>query len=68
MRATPRSDSTQDKYNSVKGRDVIGYVGIGVGAAATGLGLFFLLTGDNPNKYDKKPTPDVSARSRRSSP
>jgi hypothetical protein len=24
-----------------------------------GLGLYFLLTGDNPNKYDKKPQSDV---------
>jgi hypothetical protein len=51
--------SAQDKLDSVKGRDVIGYVGLGVGAAAAGLGLFFLLTGDNPTKYDKKPTSDV---------
>jgi hypothetical protein len=53
--------SAQDELDKVKGRDVIGYVGIGVGAAATGLGLYFLLTGDNPNKYDKKPQPDVLA-------
>ena len=51
--------AAQDKLDSAKTRDIIGYVGIGVGAAATGLGLYFLLTGDNPNKYDKKPTPDV---------
>jgi len=51
--------STQDKYNSVKGRDVIGYVGLGIGVAATGLGLYFLLSGDNPSKYDKKPAPDM---------
>jgi hypothetical protein len=51
--------SAQDKFDGAKGRDVIGYIGIGVGAAATGLGLYFLLTGDNPNKYDKKPTPDL---------
>jgi hypothetical protein len=51
--------SAQDTLDSVKGRDVIGYVGVGVGVAATGLGLFFLLTGDNPNKYDKKPQTDV---------
>ena len=51
--------SAKDELDSVKGRDVIGYVGIGVGAVATGLGLYFLLTGDNPNKYDKKPQSDV---------
>ena len=50
---------TQNQYNSVKSRDVIGYVGLGVGVVATGIGLFLLITGDNPNKYDKKPTPDV---------
>ena len=54
-----RVTSSQDNYNSVKARDVIGYVGIGVGAAATGLGLFLLLSGDDPHKYDKQPTPDL---------
>jgi tetratricopeptide (TPR) repeat protein len=51
--------AAQDKLDSAKGRDVIGYIGIGVGAAVTGLGLYFLLTGDNPSKYDKKPQTDV---------
>jgi hypothetical protein len=54
-----RVTSSQDHYNSVKARDAIGYVGIGVGAAAAGLGVFLLLSGDNPHKYDKKPTPDL---------
>lgn len=51
--------SAQDDLDSAKGRDIIGYVGLGVGVAATGLGLYFLLSGDNPSKYDKKPQPDV---------
>jgi hypothetical protein len=51
--------AAQDKLDSAKGRDVIGFIGIGVGAVATGLGFYFLLTGDNPNKYDKKPAHDV---------
>jgi PEGA domain len=49
----------QDRIDSTKQRDIIGYVGLGVGAAATGLGLYFLLSGDNPNKYDKKPQTDI---------
>jgi hypothetical protein len=51
--------AAKDELDSVKSRDLIGYIGIGVGAAATGLGLYFLLTGDNPNKYDKKSQSDV---------
>ncbi|MET0591955.1 MAG: PEGA domain-containing protein [Polyangiaceae bacterium] len=49
----------QDRIDASKQRDIIGYVGIGVGAAATGLGLYFLLSGDSPTKYDRKPATDV---------
>jgi hypothetical protein len=44
-----------DRLDSAKSRDIIGYVGIGVGGVAAGLGLFWLVSGDNPHKYDRKP-------------
>jgi hypothetical protein len=51
--------AAQEKIDDSNKRDIIGYVGIGVGAAATGLGLYLLLSGDNPTKYDRKPTSDI---------
>jgi hypothetical protein len=51
----------QDRIDTSKQNDIIGYVGLGVGAAATGLGLYFLLTGDSPTKYDKKPSTDLAS-------
>jgi hypothetical protein len=49
-------DQAQDHLNSVKARDVIGYIGIGIGGAAAALGVFWLVTGDDPHRYDRKPT------------
>jgi len=48
-------DDAQDHLNSVKARDVIGYIGIGIGGAAAALGVFWLVTGDDPHRYDRKP-------------
>jgi hypothetical protein len=48
-------NQANDRLNSAKTRNVVGYVGIGVGGAAAALGLFWLTTGDNPHKYDRKP-------------
>ncbi len=42
-----------DKLDSVKNRDIIGYVGIGVGGAAVVTGVILLVTGGDPGKYDK---------------
>jgi hypothetical protein len=44
-------DDKQSDYDSAKKRDVIGYVGIGVGAAAAITGVVFLLTGDSADQY-----------------
>jgi hypothetical protein len=52
--------AARDRIDETKQRDIIGYVGLGVGAAATGLGLYLLLSGDSPSKYDKKPSSDVA--------
>jgi hypothetical protein len=46
----------QDRVNGAKTRDVVGFVGASVGGAVAVLGLFWLITGDDPHKYDRKPT------------
>jgi hypothetical protein len=43
-------------YNSVKSRDVVGFVGIGVGGAVLVTGVVLLLTGDDPSKYERPAT------------
>ena len=48
----------QNAVDTVKGanaRDVFGFVGLGVGAAALGLGVVLLVTSNDPARYDKKP-------------
>ncbi len=49
-------DDANDKLNSAKTRDTIGFIGIGVGGAALALGLVWLFTGDGPHRYDRKPS------------
>jgi hypothetical protein len=49
-------DDANDRLNTAKHRDAIGYIGIGVGGAALALGVFWLFTGDDPHKYDRKPS------------
>jgi hypothetical protein len=44
-------DDKQSAYNDAKKKDVIGYVGIGVGAAALVTGVVVLLTGESANEY-----------------
>jgi hypothetical protein len=57
---TPHEACEQEKIDlqnhddAVRGRDVIGYVGLGVGVAALGAGVILLLVGDNPSRYDRK--------------
>jgi hypothetical protein len=48
-----------DNLDAARKRDVFGWVGIGVGAAAVGTGLFLLLGGDDPNRYEPKAESDV---------
>ncbi|MDF3065343.1 MAG: hypothetical protein K0R38_944 [Polyangiaceae bacterium] len=49
-------DEKQTEYDNAKGRDLIGFVGIGVGAAALVTGVVFLLTGEDSNKYASAPS------------
>ncbi len=44
-------DDKQAAYNSAKNKDVIGYVGIGVGAAVLITGVVVLLTGESASEY-----------------
>ena len=49
---TAAQKSAFDNLQSVKNRDIVGYVGLGVGGAALVTGLVILLTGDDPHRYD----------------
>jgi PEGA domain len=42
------------KFNDAKDRDIAGYIMTGVGSAATLLGVYLLLSGDSPHRYDRK--------------
>jgi hypothetical protein len=44
-------DGKQSDYDDAKRKDIIGYVGIGVGAAALVTGVVVLLTGPSANEY-----------------
>jgi PEGA domain len=48
-------DEKQSEYDDAKRKDVIGFVGIGVGAAALVTGAVFLLTGEDTDKYASLP-------------
>ena len=45
-----------ERDNAVRARDTIGYVGLGVGGAALVVGVVLLIVGDDPSKYDARPT------------
>jgi hypothetical protein len=51
-----------DDLNTFKERDAIGYVGIGVGGAAIVTGIVLLAGGDDPHRYDRKPSGETLAR------
>jgi len=53
----------QSAYDSAKNKDIIGFVGIGVGAAAIVTGVVVLLTGPGPDEYGAL-DPEKSRRSR----
>jgi len=42
------------KLNDAKSRDIVGYIGTGVGGAAALLGVYLLISGDPPHRYDRK--------------
>jgi len=50
-----RSDDLDSKRN----HRVIGWIGVGVGVAALGVGTALYLTGNDPHRYDPKPESDV---------
>lgn len=49
----------EDDLGKKKDRQVFGWVGVGVGAAALGTGVVLWLTGNDPRRYDPKPESDV---------
>lgn len=50
-----------DEYDQARARDLFGWVGIGVGAAAAVAGTVLLLTGDDPNRYERE-RPELARR------
>lgn len=48
-----------ERLDGRRGRDVFGWVGVGVGAAALGTGLFLLLSNDDPDRYEPREESDV---------
>jgi len=44
----------EEEYDSAKRKDIIGFVGLGVGAAVAVTGVVLLLTGDDADKYGSR--------------
>lgn len=53
---TAEIDAATKQLNSAKSKDIVGYVGIGVGGALAVTGLILLFTGDDPGRYSKPPS------------
>jgi hypothetical protein len=51
-----------DDLESVRSREKFGWIGLGVGVAATALGVTLLLTNDDPDRYEPRPESDVFGR------
>lgn len=49
----------EEDLSSKQDRQIFGWVGVGVGAAALGTGVVLWLTGNDPHRYDPKPESDV---------
>jgi hypothetical protein len=47
------------RIDSVHDRQVFGWIGVGVGAAAALTGTYLLIFGDDPERYDPRPESDV---------
>jgi hypothetical protein len=51
-----------EDLDSVRSREKFGWIGAGVGVAATALGVTLLLTNDDPDRYEPRPESDVFGR------
>ncbi|HEY4107031.1 MAG TPA: PEGA domain-containing protein [Polyangiaceae bacterium] len=47
-----RVDDAQSRVNSAKTEQLVGFVGIGVGVAVVATGIVFLVTGEDPHRFD----------------
>lgn len=54
-----RAAIREDDLGTKRDRQVFGWVGLGVGAAAIGTGVALWLTGADPHRYDPQPDSDV---------
>jgi hypothetical protein len=52
--------AASSKITDANTRDVVAFAAVGVGAAATVLGVTLLFLGDNPHKYDSSAKPAVA--------
>jgi hypothetical protein len=52
-------DQLFKKHEDLGKRDTYGWIAVGVGAAAIGAGAYLLLAGDDPSKYDRKPSGEL---------
>jgi hypothetical protein len=57
-------DETKSELDAAERKDIIGYVGIGVGAALTVTGVVFLLTGEDADKFGSAPSSSTASRAR----
>lgn len=57
-------DNALTNLEDARGREVYGWIGVGVGAAALGTGVVLLLTGNDPDRYEPKAESDVFGRGR----
>jgi hypothetical protein len=54
-----RQTSAQNNVNSDQALQTVGWVAAGVGGAVLITGVILLVTGDNPHKYDAKPSDEI---------
>jgi hypothetical protein len=52
----------QNKVDAARTRQTIGYIGIGVGGAVAITGVVLLLTGNDPDKYDRPPAGSLAGK------
>ena len=57
--ATSVASIREEDLDSKKTRQLMGFIGAGVGAAAVATGAVLWLTGKDPHRYDPKPESDV---------